>query len=177
MTTFNTKNQAKRKYFYIAGILVILLVVVTLAFNSFRKSNKCDPNSDITNLSLTESNNEVKNEIRDYVTISTDYGKIRGLKNKFNNNTINTFLGVPYASPPIGFLRFERTSSLQKWDGVRDALQQPASCLQVILFFLSSLLYSLILTFNLQLSIYIISLLNINELQEFVCELNLIIQN
>jgi carboxylesterase type B len=130
MTTFNTKNQAKRKYFYTAAILVIFLVVVSLTFNSFRNSSKCDPNTQIKNLSLSESVSKVKEEIKEFVTISTNFGQIKGVKNKFNNITINTFLGVPYASAPIGSLRFEKTSPIQKWEGIRDALQQPASCLQ-----------------------------------------------
>jgi hypothetical protein len=134
MTTFNTKNQAKRKYFYTAAILVIFLVVVSLTFNSFRNSSKCDPNTQIKNLSLSESVSKVKEEIKEFVTISTNFGQIKGVKNKFNNITINTFLGVPYASAPIGSLRFEKTSPIQKWEGIRDALQQPASCLQVSIY-------------------------------------------
>ena len=132
MTTFNTKNQAKRKYYYIAGILVVLLIVVSLAFNSFRKSDKCDPISGESKASQFESKKEVKAEPIQYVTLDTNSGQLRGRKNKFNNITVNTFFGIPYAKPPTGDLRFERTAPIGNWNGVRDALQQPASCLQVI---------------------------------------------
>ena len=132
MTTFNTKNQAKRKYYYIAGILVVLLIIVSLAFNSFRKSDNCDPISgESTKSSLSESNKQVKQEPLQYVTIETNSGQVKGQKTKFNTSTVNTFLGIPYAKPPVGALRFERTAPVAQWDGVRDALQQPASCLQV----------------------------------------------
>lgn len=132
MTTFSTKNQAKRKYFYIAGILVVLLIIVSLAFNSFRKSDNCDPISgESSKSSLTETNKQVKPEPLKYVTLETNSGQVRGQKTKFNNKTVNAFLGIPYAKPPVGALRFERTAPVDQWSGVRDALQHPASCLQV----------------------------------------------
>jgi carboxylesterase type B len=34
---------------------------------------------------------------------------------------IYTFLGVPYAEPPTGKLRFSKPQPLSLWDGVRDA--------------------------------------------------------
>ena len=133
MTTFNTKNQAKRKYYYIAGILVVLLIIVSLAFNSFRKSDNCDPiNSESTKSSLSEGKKEEKSDPIQYVTLDTNSGQIRGRKVKFNNITVNQFFGIPYAKPPVGDLRFERTAPVGNWDGVRDTLQQPASCMQVI---------------------------------------------
>lgn len=135
MTTFNTKNQAKRKYYYIAGILVVLLIIVSLAFNSFRKSD-CDPNGSesITPSGVSQgAKQEIKSDPIEYISVDTNSGQIRGKKSTFNNITVNTFLGIPYANPPIGVLRFDKTSPIEKWDGVRDALQHPASCLQVIL--------------------------------------------
>ena len=134
MTTFNTKNQAKRKYFYIAGILVLLLIIVSLTFNSFRKSDNCDPISgESTKSSLSDTNKEIRPEAIQYVTIETESGQVRGQTTKFDNVSVNTFLGIPYAKPPTGALRFERTAPIGQWKGVKDALKQPASCLQVFL--------------------------------------------
>jgi hypothetical protein len=42
------------------------------------------------------------------VIVDTTYGQLRGSKNTARNGRIfYEFLGVPYASPPVGDLRFE----------------------------------------------------------------------
>lgn len=44
----------------------------------------------------------------DDVIASTQYGQIQGkTKSLANGQKINIFLGIPYATPPIGSLRFE----------------------------------------------------------------------
>lgn len=46
------------------------------------------------------------------------------------NQTVHAFLGIPYAKPPVGDLRFQKPQDPKKWDGVRDATRQPPSCHQ-----------------------------------------------
>jgi len=41
-----------------------------------------------------------------------------------------TFLGIPYAKPPVGALRFAPPEPAEKWEGVKPALQHGASCPQ-----------------------------------------------
>lgn len=41
------------------------------------------------------------------------------------------FLGVPYAAPPVGALRWKSPQSVQKWDGVRKATRFGAVCPQL----------------------------------------------
>ncbi|MGP3983582.1 carboxylesterase/lipase family protein [Streptomyces sp. KR80] len=40
------------------------------------------------------------------------------------------FLGIPYAAPPVGNLRFRPPQRPQRWSGVRDATEQAPACLQ-----------------------------------------------
>ncbi|MEV3992630.1 carboxylesterase family protein [Streptomyces sp. NPDC049837] len=40
------------------------------------------------------------------------------------------FLGVPYAAPPVGHLRFQPPQHAAHWSGTRDATQQAHACLQ-----------------------------------------------
>ena len=40
------------------------------------------------------------------------------------------FLGIPYAAPPIGNLRWKPAQPVAAWQGTRDATQPPAPCLQ-----------------------------------------------
>lgn len=43
----------------------------------------------------------------------------------------DAFLGIPYAQPPLGDLRFRRSVSLNSsWDGTRDAKEFGYSCYQ-----------------------------------------------
>jgi para-nitrobenzyl esterase len=40
------------------------------------------------------------------------------------------FLGIPYAAPPVGDLRWKPAQPVVQWQGTRDATQLPAPCLQ-----------------------------------------------
>lgn len=46
------------------------------------------------------------------------------------SNGVAAFLGIPYAAPPVGVLRFRRPSPHASWSGVRDAKALGARCLQ-----------------------------------------------
>ena len=52
------------------------------------------------------------------IVVTTTIGKIQGhyvtKKDDDDNNKIVEFLGIPYASPPVGKLRFKRTKQLRK---------------------------------------------------------------
>ena len=43
---------------------------------------------------------------------------------------MRSFLGVPYAMPPVGELRWRPPRPLPVWSGSRDALQFGAECMQ-----------------------------------------------
>ncbi|WP_394242638.1 carboxylesterase family protein [Halopseudomonas laoshanensis] len=53
------------------------------------------------------------------LTVETTTGELRGFA--ANTNTWQ-FLGIPYARPPLGDLRWRAPQPLQPWDGVRDAV-------------------------------------------------------
>ncbi|XP_043211304.1 acetylcholinesterase-like [Amphibalanus amphitrite] len=44
---------------------------------------------------------------------------------------VDAWLGVPYASPPVGDLRFLPPQPVEPWHGVREAKSQPNACWQV----------------------------------------------
>ena len=61
----------------------------------------------------------------------TRHGLLRGILLRVSlNRTVSAFLGIPYATPPIGDLRFRPPKSPESWTGVKDAMRQPASCFQ-----------------------------------------------
>ncbi|XDB67169.1 hypothetical protein ABFV05_020785 [Capra hircus] len=68
-----------------------------------------------------------------YPVVSTNYGKIRGLRTPLPNEIlgpVEQYLGVPYASPPTGERRFQPPEPPSSWTGVRNATQFAAVCPQ-----------------------------------------------
>lgn len=41
-------------------------------------------------------------------------------------------MGIPYAQPPIGALRFRHPRPIEKWSGVLNTTERPNSCVQII---------------------------------------------
>jgi para-nitrobenzyl esterase len=58
---------------------------------------------------------------------ATRYGRVRGRR----EDGIVKFLGVPYATPPLGELRFKAPRPLRPWSGVREAVSFPNPAFQV----------------------------------------------
>ena len=58
-------------------------------------------------------------------------GPIRGFVNENQDGTISSnFLGIPYARPPVGVLRFRRPQPHPSWEDMLDATQWMDSCIQ-----------------------------------------------
>lgn len=60
-------------------------------------------------------------------TVNTGDGNVRG----FSKNGVNIFLGIPYAAPPVGKLRWQPPQPINKWKGMLDATQFANTCAQV----------------------------------------------
>ena len=58
--------------------------------------------------------------------VGTSYGAVRGLANE----AVDEFLGIPYAAPPVGALRWRPPQPAARWSGVRDATQFRPHCPQ-----------------------------------------------
>ncbi|KAK3714892.1 hypothetical protein QZH41_001872 [Actinostola sp. cb2023] len=57
--------------------------------------------------------------------------KVQGrLEPVVNGLSVRQFLGVPYAEPPVGQLRFAHPKPAKKWDGIRDAVEFGPECPQ-----------------------------------------------
>ena len=63
-------------------------------------------------------------------TIQTNLGAITGVINDDAGGTVNLFLNIPFAKPPIGDLRFRKPEPYGQWAGTLDATQYGPSCIQ-----------------------------------------------
>lgn len=81
---------------------IFLIIVFLFALSSFVRSIKIKLNPRI---------------------INTRYGRIQGLIQTFEYNKflkpIDVYLGIPYATPPVGSNRFSPTRAPSPWEGVR----------------------------------------------------------
>ncbi|XP_065423304.1 fatty acyl-CoA hydrolase precursor, medium chain-like isoform X1 [Chrysemys picta bellii] len=64
--------------------------------------------------------------------VVTKYGKLRGQQIKADGaeTYVDIFLGIPFAKPPVGPLRFSPPEPAEPWKGLRDATSYPPMCLQ-----------------------------------------------
>ena len=58
--------------------------------------------------------------------VKTATGVIEGK----DDGTVREFLGIPYAAPPVGELRWKPPVAAAKWSGVRKATEFGAHCMQ-----------------------------------------------
>ena len=64
----------------------------------------------------------------DPLKVKTEQGKVQG--KTINSGKVNAFLGLPYAAPPVGDLRWKAPEAPAKWKGMRDATKFAAHCAQ-----------------------------------------------
>ena len=68
-----------------------------------------------------------KSKILDPV-VQTQSGLVQGVANA--SATVTSFKGIPYAAPPVGDLRWKEPQPPLSWEGIRDASEFCASCIQ-----------------------------------------------
>ncbi|KAM6441941.1 cholinesterase isoform 1-T3 [Liasis olivaceus] len=69
---------------------------------------------------------------RDDTIIATKNGMVKGVQLPVLGGTVTAFLGVPFATPPIGRLRFKKPQPREEWKGTWDATKYANSCFQFL---------------------------------------------
>jgi len=64
----------------------------------------------------------------DSLTVKTAQGKVQG--KTINDGKVKAYLGLPYAAPPVGDLRWKAPEQPAKWKGVRETTHYGARCMQ-----------------------------------------------
>ncbi|XP_073429029.1 neuroligin-2 isoform X1 [Dendrobates tinctorius] len=68
-----------------------------------------------------------------YPVVNTNYGKLRGVKKDLNNEILGPvvqYLGIPYATPPMGERRFQPPEAPASWTEIRNATTFAPVCPQ-----------------------------------------------
>ncbi|XP_047488976.1 juvenile hormone esterase-like [Penaeus chinensis] len=69
----------------------------------------------------------------DYPQVRLRQGKLQGRSyQSLKGANYHSFVGIPYARPPVGSLRLQDPVAADEWDGVRDAVACPPRCPQVV---------------------------------------------
>lgn len=66
----------------------------------------------------------------DSVVKTTNNGQVRGYTEVIDGVTVDIYLGIPFATPPLGDLRFKAPQPVQSWSDILNATRQPNSCMQ-----------------------------------------------
>ncbi|KAH9367992.1 hypothetical protein HPB48_010097 [Haemaphysalis longicornis] len=64
------------------------------------------------------------------VTVSTSQGLLSGKAETVQGKAVEAYLGIPYAQPPIGNLRFRKPVPLKSWNGTYDGSRPKHACIQ-----------------------------------------------
>lgn len=74
--------------------------------------------------------NEVSYDANSPVVRISD-GLVAGRREINSDVPVHTFLGIPYAQPPVGDLRFEKPRPPIPWNGTYNATRRPHPCMQI----------------------------------------------
>ncbi|GFQ73758.1 carboxylic ester hydrolase [Trichonephila clavata] len=62
--------------------------------------------------------------------LDTKSGRIQGTTSFVQSQPVQTFLGIPFAKPPLGDLRFKKPLPLEPWSETLQANKTPPACVQ-----------------------------------------------
>uniref|UniRef100_A0A0N5AG41 Carboxylic ester hydrolase n=1 Tax=Syphacia muris TaxID=451379 RepID=A0A0N5AG41_9BILA len=65
-----------------------------------------------------------------HVVVTTRLGKVRGFESHILGHRVQSFLGIPFAEPPIGEYRFRPPRVKKPWNNVLDATNLSPACFQ-----------------------------------------------
>ncbi|XP_013381889.1 acetylcholinesterase-like [Lingula anatina] len=63
--------------------------------------------------------------------VYTDNGALQGATETVQGRRVDVFLGIPFAKPPVGDLRFRLPEPAENWEGVKDATAFGPACMQI----------------------------------------------
>lgn len=68
---------------------------------------------------------------KDHLVITTKDGEVKGKLVPVLHGKVRAFLGIPYAKPPVGNMRFRAPEPVEGWKEVKDATKYSNTCYQI----------------------------------------------
>ncbi|XP_013418250.2 fatty acyl-CoA hydrolase precursor, medium chain [Lingula anatina] len=68
--------------------------------------------------------------VKSQTIVYIDNGALQGATETVHGNRVDVFLGIPFAKPPVGDLRFRLPEPAENWEGVKDATAFGPDCMQ-----------------------------------------------
>ncbi|KAJ8676386.1 hypothetical protein QAD02_012173 [Eretmocerus hayati] len=100
--------------------------ILTLLVLMLRQANGAKPNLGGEH-QVYQSMNDA---LDDPLVVQTSTGLMRGFSRYTHEHDVHVYLGVPFAKPPVGELRFRKPQPLDPWHGILNATTMPNSCIQ-----------------------------------------------
>lgn len=72
----------------------------------------------------------ITNVERTVPVVTTRSGTVSGDTVEYLGKSVNVFLGIPYAEPPVGHLRLRKPLPIEPWPGTLNATKRPNQCPQ-----------------------------------------------
>ncbi|KAL4646981.1 cholinesterase-like [Arapaima gigas] len=70
--------------------------------------------------------------VHDELTVLTKQGKVQGVSLSVPGGYVSAFLGIPFAEPPLGSLRFKRPVPRKVWTGTLETKRFSQACFQPV---------------------------------------------
>jgi para-nitrobenzyl esterase len=104
------------------------LISLILALSCFSFFGGCSSSSDADH-ALTQTGSESNQDATTYDPLvrKTAYGYVKGIETNYGTWA---WLGMPYAKPPVGDLRWRAPQDSESWKGIRDARHFCSYCVQ-----------------------------------------------
>jgi hypothetical protein len=115
MMTHDQRRVSRRARFGLLGAACAMAVALTLSVTSLAAASGARPASPPA---------PVKPQS---LIVTTDKGQIEGR----TTGAVDQWLGIPYAQPPVGSLRWAPPQPMASWTGVRSALSYSGRCAQL----------------------------------------------
>ncbi|VDM44561.1 unnamed protein product [Toxocara canis] len=80
-------------------------------------------------MGLIKTNVESR-QVSESYRVRTKSGEVQGFPMRCKKGLVNVFLGIPYAKPPVGQLRFKKTEPVDPWNGVKMCTKYRSRCPQ-----------------------------------------------